>query len=245
LKVIFKKETMADLHKIIKAIDEFLEKKHQKTTTPVEINPYLESKGLLNDSQSRHGKPIREILRKGKIEHAYQIGVNWFIPHSKNSSESVKQFVKIKFEKMDSSKPNKTEGHKLTTIGELLVELIEEKHNKKPNYHLEYKPDWLLSFPTESLIEYHPILIKLYSNLVNNEFGLKEKLKELTHKNYEQKQSFDIWIGEPYNFAIEFDEKQHFNQFREITLNFYDKIKINFPIEYRPKGQYLGFGILN
>jgi hypothetical protein len=43
---------MSDIERIIKTIDEFLERKHQKTTTPVEINPYLEKKGLLNDSAS-------------------------------------------------------------------------------------------------------------------------------------------------------------------------------------------------
>ena len=56
---------MADIKRIIKAIDEFLERKHQQITTPVEINPYLERLGLLNDSPSRPGLPIRKILRKG------------------------------------------------------------------------------------------------------------------------------------------------------------------------------------
>ncbi|GAI72995.1 unnamed protein product, partial [marine sediment metagenome] len=93
-------------------------------------------------------------------------------------------------------------------------------------------PVWLLSFPTESMIEKRPELINLYSKLVDSKYLLKEKLKELTDRNYKQKQSFDIWIGEPYNFAIEFDEKQHFNQFRKITLGFYKNVKINFSLNY-------------
>ncbi len=224
---------MADIKGIINAIDEFLERKHQKTTTPVEINPYLEKKELLNDSASRPGKPIREILRKGKIPHAYQIGVNWFIPHSGNSSINLKPIINSKTEKDTKPKiTTTTNGHKLNPIGDLIIDLIEKKYNKKPTCVFEYKPDWLLSFPPKSLIEKYPELSKLYSELVDRNFTLAEKHKELTAKNLRQKQSFDIWIGEPFNFAIEFDEKQHFNQFRKITLDFYDKLKVKFPLKY-------------
>lgn len=73
---------MADIIEIILTIDKFLERRDQQITTPVEINPYLESKGLLKDSHSRPGLPIRKILRKGLIPHAYQVGVFWQIPHS-------------------------------------------------------------------------------------------------------------------------------------------------------------------
>lgn len=223
---------MADVEKIIKAIDEFLERKHQKTTTPVEINPYLEKEGLLNDSASRPGKPIRDILRKGKIPHAYQIGVNWFIPHSGNSSRNLKPRISPKTEKEikpEIDKPNN--GHKLTSIGDLILDLIEKKYNKKTSCFYEYKPDWLLSNPSKRLVKNHPELNELYSALTENKFILIEQLEELSDKKLNQKQSFDIWIGEPFNFAIEFDEKQHFNQFRKITLDYYDKIDIKYPLQ--------------
>jgi len=73
---------MTEIDRIIYEIDEFLETRNQKTTTPVEINTYLERKGILKDSPTRPGKSIREILRRGEIPHAYQNGVKWFIPHS-------------------------------------------------------------------------------------------------------------------------------------------------------------------
>lgn len=223
---------MANIERIINAIDEFLERKHQKTTTPVEINPYLEKEGLLNDSASRPGKPIREILRKGKIPHAYQIGVNWFIPHSGNSSKNLKPTISPKTEKeIEPKKVKSNNGHKLTPIGELIIDLIEKKYNKKTSCFYEYKPDWLLSNPSKQLVKNHPELNALYSALTENKFILIEKIEELSDKKLKQKQSFDIWIGEPFNFAVEFDEKQHFNQFRKITLDFYDKIKIKFPIK--------------
>ena len=72
---------MADVERIIKAIDEFLERRHQQITTPVEINPYLKTKGILNESATRPELPIRKILRKGWVPHAYQVGVYWQIPH--------------------------------------------------------------------------------------------------------------------------------------------------------------------
>lgn len=222
---------MAHIKSILNAIDEFLERKHQKTTTPVEINPYLEIKGLLNDSDSRPGKPIREILRNGKIPYAYQIGVNWYIPHSGNYSKNLNEIIISKTEKeLEPKNLKSTNGHKLIPIGDLIIDLIEKKHNKKASCFYEYKPDWLLSNPSKQLIKNHPKLNKLYSELTENKFLLLEIIEELTDKKLNQKQSFDIWIGEPFNFAIEFDEKQHFNQFRKITLDFYDKINIKFPL---------------
>jgi len=224
---------MADIIIIIKAIDEFLEKKHQKFTTPIEINPYLETKGLLNNSSSRPGLPIRKILRKGLIPHAYQIGVKWHIPHSNNKSKKIKPNSNIKSE--NKTKPKKqiiANGHKLTPIGNLIIKLIEKKYGKKPDCFYEYKPDWLLSYPSSNIIENRPELSKLYSKLTDNKFSLKEKLAELSYKKLNQKQSYDIWIGEPFNFAVEFDEKQHFNQFRKITLDYYSKIDIKFPLQF-------------
>jgi hypothetical protein len=74
---------MANITLIIQTIDDYLEKKHISTTTPVEISPVLESAGILKNSKDRPGKPLRDILRADKIPHAYQIGNKWHIPHSK------------------------------------------------------------------------------------------------------------------------------------------------------------------
>ncbi len=75
----------ADVNAIICAIDDYLEKNHLETCTPLEINPVLQSLGLLNDNADRPGLPLRKILRDGKIPHAYQDGSGlWYIPHSKS-----------------------------------------------------------------------------------------------------------------------------------------------------------------
>jgi len=220
---------MTDIKEIIAAIDEFLERKQQETTTPVEINPYLEKLGLLKNSNSRNGKPIREKLRDGEIPYAYQISTKWFIPHSGNTSKK-SLLSKNKISNATSNEEKIITEHKLIPIAEVVVNLIEKKYKKRPKYLLEYKPNWLLSNPTINLVENHPELSDLYSLLTTPKFILKEKLFELSDKNKTQKQSFDIWIGEPFNFAVEFDEKQHFNQFRKITLDFYDQINIKYPL---------------
>jgi hypothetical protein len=220
---------MADIKVIIAAIDKFLERKQQETTTPIEINPYLEKLGLLRNSNSRNGKPIREILRDGKIPHAYQIGTNWFIPHSGKTYRKP-LISKHKIPNTASYEEIIITKHKLIPIADVVINLIEKKYKKRPKYLLEHKPNWLLSNPTTDLIEKHPELSDLYSLLTTPESLLKEKILELSDKNKTQKQSFDIWIGEPFNFAIEFDEKQHFNQFRKMTLDFYNQIKIKFPL---------------
>ncbi|SFO75155.1 hypothetical protein SAMN05428949_6474 [Chitinophaga sp. YR627] len=76
---------MADIKAIIKFLDDYLSKNNLSNIRPVEANELLEKQELLNDSKSRKGKPLRDLLRAGKIPHAYQTGgknSRWFIPHS-------------------------------------------------------------------------------------------------------------------------------------------------------------------
>jgi hypothetical protein len=86
-----------DINAIILKIDEFLEKTGKKSTDPVEANEMLEKAGLLNDSDTRKGKPLRELLRRGLIRHAYQPGgprSSWVIPHSSNSAGNETPIIK-------------------------------------------------------------------------------------------------------------------------------------------------------
>jgi hypothetical protein len=73
----------------VPAIIEFLDDRLQSTGKPYltapEANALLAEQGLLNDSPSNHGAPLRRLLRAGLIPHAYQPsgrGGRWFIPHS-------------------------------------------------------------------------------------------------------------------------------------------------------------------
>jgi len=52
----------------------------ENRVTAVEAAAELERLGLLRDSPSRRGKPLRDLLRAGAIEHAYQEGGRlWFV----------------------------------------------------------------------------------------------------------------------------------------------------------------------
>lgn len=220
---------MKRIEAIIAAIDDFLVKRKQEFTTPAEINNYLERIGLLNDSVARPGLPLRKLLRDGEISHAYQIGSNWRIPLSGN--KTIPNSIPTISKSPESLQIYENENsHKLYPIAVLVVGLIEKKYQIKPDFVLEHKPEWLLSYPDNYVIEKHPEICNLYTELVDNKFELKERLSIVSEKKLLQKQSYDIWIGKPFNFAIEFDEKQHFNQFRLLTFKYYKNHKLGFPI---------------
>lgn len=78
---------MADIRKIIEAIDSEIVATGRKSLTPPEANAMLERKGLLKDRRQRPGLPLRRLLREGKIPHAFQVGgkgARWRIPHSES-----------------------------------------------------------------------------------------------------------------------------------------------------------------
>lgn len=71
---------------IIDYLDNYLTKTRRQSIDPVESNAILEKAGLIKDSKDRPGKPLRDILRKGQIPHAFQAGgksSSWTIPHSR------------------------------------------------------------------------------------------------------------------------------------------------------------------
>ena len=81
------KSEMADIRKIIEAMDSEIVATGKEFLTPPEANAMLERKGLLKDSILRPGLPLRRLLRKGKIPHAFQEGgkgTRWRIPHSRS-----------------------------------------------------------------------------------------------------------------------------------------------------------------
>lgn len=127
-------------------------------------------------------------------------------------------------------KPNKEENHKLQVIAELIVINLEKIYGIKPDYILEYKPKWLTDTPSKIVLEkFGHFLTDAYSKLTNHTLNLIDQLLKLDTTG---QQSFDIWISEPFNFAVEFDESQHFNQFRLETLNSYPENKVGFNLEF-------------
>lgn len=77
---------MTDIRALIRHIDAYLEKEGKESIAPVEANEILEKAGILKDSKSRRGLPLRNLLRAGQLPHAFQLGgkgSRWVIPHSK------------------------------------------------------------------------------------------------------------------------------------------------------------------
>lgn len=90
------------LQLIISVLDNYIERNGIDALTPVKAAEILDKAGILNDSLDRPGKPLRIILRKGNIKHAYKLSNGkWLIPHSgKNDEKKV-----IKNESVKTSAP--------------------------------------------------------------------------------------------------------------------------------------------
>lgn len=84
---------------IISHLDKYLLQTGQQSIGPVEANAILAKAGLLKDSDLRKGKPLRDILRTGKIPHAYQAGgkgSEWTIPNSSKGKAATSNYLTLK-----------------------------------------------------------------------------------------------------------------------------------------------------
>jgi hypothetical protein len=72
--------TKAQIEQINRTIQQFACHQPDRRSTAVEVAAELDRAGLLRDSPTRRGKPLRDLLRAGSIAHAYQEGGRfWFI----------------------------------------------------------------------------------------------------------------------------------------------------------------------
>lgn len=73
------------MKQIIEILDRYLEEHDVTAIGAVEANAVLAREGLLDDNDLHPGFPLRQLLRAGKIPHAYQLNgyrSRWLIPHS-------------------------------------------------------------------------------------------------------------------------------------------------------------------
>ncbi len=125
------------MNTIIKHLDDYLTRTGRSSIDPVEANALLAKAGILRDSIDRPGKPLRDLLRKGQLPHAFQSGgkgSSWTIPHSSSRrgsstnyptpSQPIKKIV-------DAENQSKTSG----TIDpvELKKQLEKARHKYKPD----------------------------------------------------------------------------------------------------------------
>lgn len=66
--------------KINEFLQDKLKKENKREVTAVEAAKWLDRAGLLKDSESRRGKPLRDLLRSGKITGQRQeSNSRWYI----------------------------------------------------------------------------------------------------------------------------------------------------------------------
>ena len=119
---------------ITKFLDDYLTKSGRADIDPVEANALLAKAGILKDSKDRPGKPLRDLLRKGQLPHAFQAGgkgSSWTIPHSSKGKSFVSNYssVKQKTKKETTVKPT-TET--TTDISQLKKQLEKARQKYKP-----------------------------------------------------------------------------------------------------------------
>ena len=134
---------------------------------------------------------------------------------------------------MAAKKAHRSEN-KLLPIARLISGLLQERFKQEAKYSFEQSFDWLINSP-DKVFHYlkWSVISEVYSSLVDNRFKLDERINEYSAEINFGLQRIDIWFESPYNLIVEFDEDQHFNQFRLITLTHYNEYsKCLFDLEH-------------
>lgn len=117
------------------------------------------------------------------------------------------------------SEPKRKKGHKLQPIADCICEIFEQLFNRKISYSFEAQPEWLISTPDHKTYEcVWNEVSQVYKALVDGQWTLASRLEAYKDELKLGRQRADIWFGEPVNCMLEFDETQHFNQYRLKTL---------------------------
>jgi len=108
---------------------------------------------------------------------------------------------------------------KLRPIAERIAAMLEERFGEQVSFLLETEKEWLPSVPDRRVHRAHwQALSRVYSLLVDGRWELDARLEECRDQLRSGVQRVDAWFETPYSFILEFDEGQHFNPFRLLTL---------------------------
>ena len=116
---------------------------------------------------------------------------------------------------------------KLKPIAMAVKEMLEAEFGIPARYEIEKRDlDWLRTIPDQNLLS--PVwedISNAYRMLLDGKCELSDRLALCSAKSAASRQRADVWFESPYSFILEFDEKQHFNQFRLMTLEVYNKYR--------------------
>ena len=122
---------------ITKYLDDYLTNSGRADIDPVEANSLLAKAGILKDSKDRPGKPLRGLLRKGQLPHAFQAGgkgSSWTIPHSSKGKISVSNHSSATHKLKNASTVTPTKTTETTVDIPRLKKQLEKARQK-------YKPE--------------------------------------------------------------------------------------------------------
>ena len=103
-----------------------------------------------------------------------------------------------------------------------IIALLEEVLGAAAERRAQF--EWLQNKPSrEHFGDHYDILMELYVELNGDWGGTSAKTDGYLTP--------DAYFPEPYHFIFEFDELQHFTQFRELTFRYYPE---NVPLAYAP-----------
>lgn len=119
---------------------------------------------------------------------------------------------------------------KLIPIAEKIKTLLEKEFYEKAEYTLECSKHWLVNIPDKKLYNnFWNEISNVYEALIENKWKLDDALNDVSYLHKIMEARIDIWFHKPYSFVCEFDERQHFNQYRLITLKTgYNNLKYSF-----------------
>ena len=121
--------------------------------------------------------------------------------------------------------PN-SRGEKLRPIATRLSALLEDRFGEPAPFDLEVDLTWMPSVPNPKTHRTHWSALKeVYAALVDGVFDLDERMATYADQLRYGAMRVDAFFSAPYSFALEFDEQQHFNQFRASTLEHFPQYR--------------------
>ncbi|UAB86030.1 hypothetical protein INR75_08555 [Zunongwangia sp. SCSIO 43204] len=221
------------MNKITTFLDEYLEKSNRKGIGAVEANELLAKSGILKDNESRAGKPLRDLLRKGNLPHAFQMegkGSSWIIPHSNNNKNRILNHLSVKRQTNDNvtNKTSKKTNEPIST-SKLKIQLDQARNKYKPEkvkYLLiaEAPPDNLERFFYYENVSQHDYLFlgiaEALFPVLKNQFidnGRKPETKEIILRKFQQEGFYLLDFSELPLSLLESDLKSQLPNLIERT----------------------------
>jgi hypothetical protein len=128
--------------------------------------------------------------------------------------------VGFDFSLLNVADPNRSEKESsYRKIGDAVNEVLQSRGYQTGNYHISEFLNWLPVTPAKMNFARHwKELCEVYLYLNGSKLELDKILQKSSHELRSGTQEADVFFYEPFQMIVEFDEDQHFNQFRGMTL---------------------------